>query len=107
MSPWTYLGIAIVFEVAGTLFLKLSEGFAHWQWGALSIFFYALCFVMLAPALRDLPVGVVYAIWSGVGIIGATALGILIFGDRLAVYQYGCVALILVGAIGLRLTSTT
>ena len=59
----------------------------------------------LAPALRDLPVGIVYAVWAGVGIIGATALGMFVFGERLAIYHYGFIALILVGAVGLRLTT--
>ncbi len=105
MNAWVYLSLAIGLEIAGTFFLKLSDGFTKWLWGSLSILSYALCFWVLAPALRDLPVGVVYAIWSGVGIIGATALGILFFGDRLGLVQYGFIALILGGAIGLKLTT--
>ncbi len=107
MNPWMFLTLAIVLEVAGTFFLKLSHGFEKWHWGVASILFYALCFWALAPALRDLPVGIVYALWAGLGIIGATAIGIFAFGDRLEVYQYGFIAMILVGAIGLRLTSTS
>ncbi|MEM6385198.1 MAG: multidrug efflux SMR transporter [Pseudomonadota bacterium] len=104
MSPWFYLTLAICFEVAGTLLLKLSEGFSILHWGILAILCYAICFWLLAPALRDLPVGLAYALWAGLGIIGATALGVLIFGDTLTLYQYGFVALILIGAIGLRLS---
>lgn len=105
MSAWLYLGIAIGLEIAGTFLLKLSDGFAKWHWGTLSIVFYALCFVVLAPALKHLPVGIVYAIWAGVGIVGASALGLIIFGERLALHHYGFMALILVGAVGLRLTT--
>lgn len=105
MNAWIYLAIAICLEIAGTFFLKLSDGFAKWQWGLLSILCYAVCFVALAPALKVLPVGLVYAIWAGVGIIGATALGLIVFGDRLEPYHYGFISLILVGAVGLRLTT--
>ncbi len=105
MNAWIYLAIAISLEIAGTFFLKLSDGFAKWQWGSLSILCYAVCFIALAPALKILPVGLVYAIWAGVGIIGATALGLIFFGDRLAPHHYGFIALILVGAVGLRLTT--
>lgn len=107
MNAWGYLFLAIGLEVLGTFLLKLSDGFAKWQWGALSILCYSACFWALAPALRDLPVGLVYAIWAGIGIVGASALGVLFFGDRLALLQYGFIALILIGAIGLRLTSST
>ena len=105
MNPWWYLAIAIGLEIIGTFLLKLSDGFSKWHWGSLSILCYALCFWALAPALRDLPVGIVYAVWAGVGIIGATALGMFVFGERLAIYHYGFIALILVGAVGLRLTT--
>ncbi|MEM9263529.1 MAG: multidrug efflux SMR transporter [Pseudomonadota bacterium] len=105
MSPWTYLTFAICLEVAGTLLLKMSEGFSILHWGVIAMLCYALCFWMLAPALRDLPVGLAYALWAGLGIVGATALGAVIFGDKLTLYQYGFVALILIGAIGLRVSS--
>ncbi|WP_170565345.1 DMT family transporter [Ruegeria atlantica] len=105
MNAWGYLLVAISLEIAGTYLLKLSDGFAKWQWGSLSILCYSLFFWALAPALKDLPVGVVYAIWAGVGIIGASALGVFLFGDRLAAYQYGFILLILIGAVGLRLTT--
>lgn len=105
MSPWMYLGFAIALEIAGTFLLKLSNGFERWQWGALSIACYSACFFMMAPAMKALPVGVVYAIWSGIGIVAAAAIGILAFGEKLGVLQYLCIALVLVGAVGLRLTA--
>ena len=105
MTAWLYLSAAIAMEIAGTFLLKLSDGFAKWQWGALSLCCYAVSFLFLAPALKLLPVGIVYAIWSGVGIIGVTALGIAVFGDRLALAQYGFIAMILVGTVGLKLTT--
>jgi multidrug transporter EmrE-like cation transporter len=106
MTAWILLGIAIVLEVTGTFLLKLSNGFEKWYWGALSIGCYSACFWVLAPALKVLPVGVAYAIWAGVGIIAAAALGAVVFDDKLGLVQYGCIALVILGAVGLRLTTT-
>ena len=105
MSAWVWLGFAIALEVAGTFLLKLSNGFEKWQWGMLSILCYSACFWVLAPAMKALPVGIVYAVWAGVGIVAATALGLFVFGERLGPLQFGFIAMILVGAVGLRLTT--
>lgn len=105
MSPWAFLAAAIGLEVAGTFLLKLSHGFEKWQWGSLSVLCYTACFGMLAPAMRALPVGVVYAIWSGVGIVAAALLGWTVFGERLGPVQLGCVAVILGAAVVLQLAT--
>lgn len=103
MNAWIYLALAITLEVMGTFLLKLSHGFEKWHWGALSI----ACFWVLAPAMKVLPVGIVYAIWAGVGIVAAAAIGVLAFDEKLGAIQYACIAMVLVGAIGLRVTTTT
>ena len=105
MTGWAYLGIAIVLEVVATTMLKLSDGLARWQWAAGSILFYAICFLALAPALKSIPVGVAYAIWSGVGIIAISVLGVYLFGQKLTPAQVAFMALIIIGAVGLRATS--
>ncbi len=105
MSPWAYLSLAIVFEIAGTYFLKLSDGFTKYHWGGAAIVCYWLCFAAFAPALRDLPVGVVYATWAGLGIVGGVLLGLFVFSEYLRPLQYACILLIGIGAIGLRLTT--
>lgn len=97
MNAWFFLALAITLEVSGTFLLKLSNGFEKWQWGALSIACYSACFWVLAPAMKVLPVGVVYAIWAGVGIVA--------FDEKLGAIQYLCIAMVLVGAVGLRITS--
>ncbi len=105
MTGWIYLGAAIMLEIVATTMLKLSDGLARWQWAAGSIALYAICFLALAPALKTIPVGVAYAIWSGIGIVAISVLGILFFDQRLSQVQVGFMALIIIGAVGLRASS--
>lgn len=105
MTAWLFLAGAIALEVAGTFLLKLSNGFEDWRWGVLSIACYSACFWFLAPAMKVLPVGVVYAIWAGVGIVAASLIGVFAFDERLGAIQYFFIALVLIGAIGLNLTT--
>ena len=106
MTGWFYLGIAIVLEIIATTMLKLSDGLARWQWAAASIGFYVICFLALAPALKTIPVGIAYAIWSGVGIVAISIIGVIFFGQRLTLVQVGFMALLIIGAIGLRAGSS-
>lgn len=105
MSPWLYLAAAIALEVVGTTLLKLSNGFERPLIGMLSIACYSACFWVFAPALKAIPVGVAYAIWAGVGIVAVAFIGAAFFGQRLGAAQVACIALVLVGAVGLRLTT--
>lgn len=105
MAGWLYLLAAIIFEVAGTFLLKLSNGFERLQYGTGAIVCYTACFVFLAPAMKVLPVGVVYAIWAGIGIVAASALGFFFFDERLAALQFFFIAMIFIGAVGLNLTT--
>ena len=107
MSAWMFLTVAIALEVVGTVFLKLSDGFEKWHWGALSILCYICCFWAFAPALKAIPVGVAYALWAGIGILAVTLIGFAVFHERLGAVQLAFIALIAIGAIGLRLTTTT
>lgn len=107
MSAWLFLIAAIALEVAGTYLLKLSNGFEKWHWGMLSIVCYSACFWVFAPALKVIPVGVAYAIWAGVGIVAAAIIGLAFFQERLGALQVMFILLVLIGAIGLRLTTTT
>jgi small multidrug resistance pump len=106
MTGWAYLGVAIVLEILATTCLKLSDGLARWSWAAASIGLYALCFLALAPALKSIPVGVAYAIWSGVGIIAISIIGVLWFDQRLSTVQIAYMALLIIGAISLRASSS-
>ncbi len=105
MSGWFYLTIAILLEIAGTFFLKLSDGFSDLRYGITSLVLYCLCFLFFAPALKKLPMGVMYSIWSGAGIVGIAVLGYFYFNQALSITQMGFISLILAGAIGLNLTT--
>ena len=107
MSAWMFLTVAIALEVVGTVFLKLSNGFEKWHWGALSILCYVCCFWAFAPALKAIPVGVAYALWAGIGILAVTLIGFAVFREQLGAVQLVFIALIAIGAVGLRLTTTT
>ena len=106
LNPWASLSIAIVFEIAATLMLKQSDGFQQTDWAIGSIICYIICFWFFAPALKALPVGVAYAIWSGVGIAAVAVFSWFVFDQHLSNIQIFFIALILAGAIGLNLNTS-
>jgi small multidrug resistance pump len=79
--PWVLLGAAIATEVAGTLALRGSDGFTKVVPSIVVVVGYIASFVLLAMVLKTLPVGIVYAVWSAVGVALVAVLGKLIFGD--------------------------
>ena len=81
---WVYLFAAIAFEVVGTLSLKASEGFSKLLPSLGVAVGYVVAFVLMAQAMKELQVGVTYAVWSGLGIIGASVGSYLIFGEALS-----------------------
>lgn len=105
MKIWMFLGIAILFEVAGTSMLKASEGFTKIAFAGGAMLAYWVSFWFLSIALVKIPVGVAYAIWSGAGICLITLIGWLVFRQSLSMMQLAFIALILVGAIGLNLST--
>ena len=105
MNAWMLLTCAIAIEVIGTLLLKLSNGFENTFYGVVSIICFCLCFVILAPVMKSLPVGLVYAIWSGVGIVAASLIGVVLFKETLNLSQVLFIGLILVGTVGLKFST--
>lgn len=103
---WLYLILAILFEVFGTTMMKISNGMTQLL-PTLSMFIsYIVCFGLLALALKSIPVSVAYAIWSAVGIIIISAIGIACFHEGLNWLKIVSTALIIIGVIGLKLSST-
>ena len=103
--PWLYLLIAGLFEVAWAIGLKYTDGFSR-LWPSLgTVAAMAVSFAFLALALKYLPVGTAYAVWTGVGAVGTAALGIVLFGDPATAGRLTCIAMIVAGIGGLKLVS--
>jgi len=98
-----FLVMTIASEVAGTAGLKASEGFGRVGPSALAVLGYALAFYFLAQSLRYIPLGVAYAVWSGVGTVGSVLLGLLIWKEVLGPVHVLGIALIVAGVVVLNL----
>lgn len=104
---WIYLTIAIISEVIATSFLKSSEGFTR-LWPSVAVIVgYSLAFFFLSLTLRTIPVGIAYAVWSGVGIVLVTGIAWLVLGQKLDVAGLAGIALIISGVVVLNLFSRT
>ena len=107
MSPWLTLGAAIVAEVIATSALKASEGFTRLVPTLVVAVGYGLAFWLLALTLRAIPVGVAYAVWSGIGTVLIAVVGWLVFGQRLDAWALIGMALIIAGVLVMNLLSAT
>ena len=105
MTGYLYLGIAIVMEVIATTALKASEGFSRPGPSLLTILGYAVAFYFLSLTLRTIPVGIAYAIWSGVGIVLISAVGWIWLRQALDVPAMIGLGLIVAGVIVVNLFS--
>jgi quaternary ammonium compound-resistance protein SugE len=104
-TAWLLLLIAGVLEIVWSVSMKASAGFTRLPLTALTIAAAWASFVLLGLSLKSLPVGTAYAVWTGIGAIGAATLGALLFNEPVTVARIGCIALIVAGIIGLRVTS--
>jgi quaternary ammonium compound-resistance protein SugE len=99
---WIYLLVAGLLEVGWAIGLKYSEGFSRLGPSAITVGLMVASFAMLGLALRELPLGTAYAVWTGIGTVGTVALGMALFGEPADALRLGCIALIVVGVAGLR-----
>jgi quaternary ammonium compound-resistance protein SugE len=93
-------------EIAWAVGLKYTEGFTRlWPsvWTGVAL---VVSMVLLAAAVRTLPLGTAYAIWTGIGAVGTAALGIVLFGESASAARLACIGLIVAGIVGLKLTSS-
>ena len=102
---WVYLVIAGLMEVFWSTCLKFSEGFTVLKFTVLTIVGMVISFLFLSQATKVLPLGTSYAIWTGIGALGAVVVGVVIFHESLTPARLLFVALLLVGIIGLKATS--
>lgn len=100
---WLLLVAAGLLEIVWAVSMKASQGFTRHEFTSITLVAAALSFWLLGLALRQLPVGTAYAVWTGIGAVGAAILGIVYFGESLAPARIGCIALIVLGILGLKL----
>ena len=105
MLPWIYLVLAGLFEIGFALGLKYSDGFSRLWPSVLTIGLAGVSLWFLTQALKTIPVGTGYAIWTGIGALGVTIAGIALFGDSASWSRLACIGLIVAGVIGLKLVS--
>ncbi|HEX8557841.1 MAG TPA: quaternary ammonium compound efflux SMR transporter SugE [Pyrinomonadaceae bacterium] len=103
---WLYLFVAGLMEVAWAVGLKYTEGFTRLWPSVLTGAALALSMVLLAAAVRTLPLGTAYAVWTGIGTVGAAVLGVVLFGEQASPARVLCIGLIVAGLVGLKLTSS-
>lgn len=102
---WIFLLLAGFAEVGWALGLKYTEGFTRPLPTALTIFGLVFSMAFLGLALRDLPMGTAYAVWTGIGTVGTVACGIWLFGDSVTPMRLVCIGLIVAGIVGLKIVS--
>ncbi|GAA0697369.1 multidrug efflux SMR transporter [Kitasatospora atroaurantiaca] len=101
--PYVLLALAIVSEVCATSCLKLTDGFSR-LWPSIGVGAgYLLSFLLLGQALKQIPVSVAYAVWSGAGTAAVAAIGVVAFGEQLGRAQWLGIALVIVGVVVLNL----
>ncbi len=106
-QAWALLGVAIVFEVAGTTCMRLSESFTRLTPSVLIFVFYALSFALNTVIMRTLGLSVVYAVWSGVGTVLTALIGYLYFKEPATALKMVSAGLIVMGVMGLHTASRT
>lgn len=99
---WLNLFIAGLFEIAWAIGMKYSEGFTKPVISVLTVAGMILSFYFLSNALKEIPLGTGYAIWTGIGAIGTATLGIILFNESRDVVRLVCIGLIVSGIVGLK-----
>ena len=105
LAKWAYLGLAILTEVIATASLKSTEGFTKLWPSIVVVIGYCLAFYFLSLTLDTIPIGVAYAIWSGVGIASLAIISVLIFDQKIDLAGSAGMALIIAGVVVLRVFS--
>jgi small multidrug resistance pump len=106
MHPILWLALAIGTEVVATTSLKLSDGFTRLGWAAVVVAGYGISFYAMSVALRTIPLGVVYAVWSGVGTAAIVVIGYVLFHEVLDVVKLAGIGLIIIGVMMLNGTAS-
>jgi quaternary ammonium compound-resistance protein SugE len=103
--PWVYLTLAGLCEIGWAIGLKYTDGFRRLGPSLWTIALMLLSFSILAQAMKTLPVGTAYAVWTGIGAVGTAILGIVLFHEPRDPMRIGCIVLIVCGIVGLKFFS--
>jgi quaternary ammonium compound-resistance protein SugE len=106
VNAWVILVLAGLCEVAWAVGLKYTEGFTRLWPSLATIAAILLSLGLLGVALRHLPLGTAYAVWTGIGTLGTAVLGIWLFGESTSVLRLVCISMILAGIVGLKLAAS-
>ncbi len=104
---WFHLVIAGLLEVAWAVGLKQTDGWTKLWPGVITVLLMIASFFFLSLALRSLPIGTAYAIWTGIGAVGTAVVGVLLFDEPRTIARLVCIVLIVAGIIGLKLTGAS
>ncbi len=102
---WIYLAIAGLFECGWAIGLKYTEGFTRLWPSVFTILAMVVSFQLLSTAMKSIPVGTAYAVWTGVGAVGVAILGMILFGESRSVLRIVSILLVVAGIAGLKLFS--
>jgi quaternary ammonium compound-resistance protein SugE len=102
---WVYLLFAGFFEIGWAMGLKQTDGFTRLVPSILTVSSMIISLGLLGLALKTLPLGTAYAIWTGIGTVGTVVAGIMVYGEPAGAVRLGCIALIVAGIVGLKLVS--
>jgi len=100
--PWILLTLAGLFEIGWAIGLKYTDGFTKLLPTVLTAGSMVVSIVLLGLAVKTLPMGTAYAIWTGIGTVGTVILGIVLFAEPVTAMRIGCIALIVTGILGLK-----
>jgi quaternary ammonium compound-resistance protein SugE len=106
IGPWLSLGIAGVFEIVWAVGLKYTDGFSKLWPSLVTLWAMGISLYFLSQALKTIPLGTGYAVWTGIGAAGTAILGIILFSESAALVRLFCIALIIGGIAGLKLTAS-
>jgi quaternary ammonium compound-resistance protein SugE len=104
---WFWLFVAGIFEIAWVVALKYSDGFSKLWPSVIFVVTAWISFALLSQAIRSLPVGTSYAVWTGIGAVGVAIIGIVWFGESASPLRVFCIGLIIAGIVGLKFTAST
>ena len=102
---WVTLFVAGLLEIAWAIGLKYTEGFTRLVPSVLTLLSMAASMALLGLALKTLPIGTAYAVWTGIGAVGTALLGIWLFGEPATAMRLLCICLIVSGIVGLKLVT--